>query len=89
MKMKQCLAVAFSHHPKLLLLDEATSGLDPVVRGEMLGLRALLHFDLLRMFGKGNLGNRRELLNTFTIPYSLDFNKYAPAQVTYEQFLYI
>lgn len=34
MKMKQCLAVAFSHHPKLLLLDEATSGLDPVVRDE-------------------------------------------------------
>ena len=32
MKMKQCLAVALSHHPKLLLLDEATSGLDPVVR---------------------------------------------------------
>ena len=61
---------------------------DSLVRGEMLGLRALLHFDLLRMFGKGNLGNRRELLNTFTIPYSLDFNKYAPAQVTYEQFLY-
>ena len=34
MKMKQCLAVALSHHPKLLLLDEATSGLDPVVRDE-------------------------------------------------------
>lgn len=27
MKMKLCLAVALSHHPKLLLLDEATSGL--------------------------------------------------------------
>ncbi len=30
MKMKLCLAVALSHHPKLLLLDEATSGLDPL-----------------------------------------------------------
>lgn len=38
MKMKQCLAVAFSHHPKLLLLDEATSGLDPVVRDELIDL---------------------------------------------------
>ena len=38
MKMKQCLAVAFSHHPKLLLLDEATSGLDPVVRDEFIDL---------------------------------------------------
>ena len=28
MKMKQCLAVALSHHPKLLLLDEATASLD-------------------------------------------------------------
>ena len=36
MKMKQCLAVALSHHPKLLLLDEPTVGQD----GE--GLRALL-----------------------------------------------
>ena len=53
----------------------------------MLGLRALLHFDLLRMFGKGNLGGRPELLNTPSIPYSLNFNKYAPVQFTYEQFL--
>lgn len=36
MKMKQGLAVALSHQPKLLLLDEATSGLDPVVRDEIL-----------------------------------------------------
>ncbi len=38
MKMKQGLAVALSHHPKLLLLDEATSGLDPVVRDELIDL---------------------------------------------------
>ena len=38
MKMKQCLAVALSHYPKLLLLDEATSGLDPVVRDELIDL---------------------------------------------------
>ena len=35
MKMKQGLAVALSHQPKLLLLDEATSGLDPVSRDEL------------------------------------------------------
>ena len=33
MKMKQCLAVALSHHPKLLLLDEATSGLPYIPYG--------------------------------------------------------
>ena len=38
MKMKQSLAVALSHHPKLLLLDEATSGLDPVVRDELIDI---------------------------------------------------
>lgn len=38
MKMKLCLAVALSHHPKLLLLDEATSGLDPVIRDELIDL---------------------------------------------------
>ncbi|MDE5610563.1 MAG: RagB/SusD family nutrient uptake outer membrane protein, partial [Odoribacter sp.] len=64
-----------------------TPVIDSLVRGELLGIRALMHFDLLRMFGKGNLGGRPELLNTFSIPYSLQFNKYAPAQVTYEQFL--
>lgn len=36
MKMKLCIAVALSHHPKLLILDEATSGLDPVMRDEIL-----------------------------------------------------
>ena len=38
MKMKQAIAVALSHHPKLLVLDEATSGLDPVVREEAVEL---------------------------------------------------
>ncbi len=35
MKMKQAIAVALSHRPKLLVLDEPTSGLDPVVRDEV------------------------------------------------------
>lgn len=61
--------------------------LDSLIRGELLGLRAYLHFDLLRMFGKGNLGNRPELMGELTIPYSLDFNKYAPRQVSNQQFL--
>lgn len=60
---------------------------DSLVRGELLGLRAYLHFDLLRMFGKGNLGNRPGLMEQLTIPYSLDFNKFAPKQVTNSQFL--
>ena len=61
--------------------------LDSLVRGELLGIRALVHFDLLRMFGKGNLGSRPQLLDELAIPYSLDFNKYAPEQVTYRKYL--
>ena len=38
MKMKQCLAAALSHHPKLLLLDEATSGLDRWCGDELIDL---------------------------------------------------
>ena len=38
MKMKQAIAVALSHRPRLLVLDEPTSGLDPVVRDEVVEL---------------------------------------------------
>lgn len=38
MKMKQSIAVALSHDPKLLILDEATSGLDPVVRDSVVDM---------------------------------------------------
>ena len=38
MKMKQAIAVALSHRPKLLVLDEPTSGLDPVVRDEVVDI---------------------------------------------------
>lgn len=60
--------------------------IDSLVRGETLALRAMVHFDLLRMFGKGNLEGRQELLDELSIPYSLDFKKNAPVQVTYRRF---
>ncbi|WP_010133982.1 RagB/SusD family nutrient uptake outer membrane protein [Ochrovirga pacifica] len=46
-----------------------------LIKGELLGLRAFLHFDLLRLYGLGNLNNRSSLDAELTIPYVQDFSK--------------
>ncbi len=44
----------------LLVIDEKQAVLGniqySIIKGELLGLRAFLHFDLLRLYGLGNLG---------------------------------
>lgn len=69
-------------------LDEKQDELDPLgaqlIKGELLTLRAFLHFDLLRLFGCGDYANRvGELSNKLTIPYVTQFSKEIPAQSTY------
>ncbi|MGI0107027.1 RagB/SusD family nutrient uptake outer membrane protein [Salinimicrobium sp. WS361] len=54
-----------------------------LIRGELLGLRAFLHFDLLRLFGHGNLENRQGLMGEYTIPYVKTFSKNVTPQRTY------
>lgn len=48
-----------------------------VIKGEALALRAYLHFDLLRMFGWGNLSapSREEFANRPAIPYVTTYHK--------------
>lgn len=58
---------------------------DSLIRGEMLGLRAFLHLDLLRLYGKGNLGNRPELQNALAIPYVTEFTRIATPQRSYPE----
>lgn len=58
---------------------------DSLIKGEMLGLRAFLHFDLMRLFGKGNLGNRTDLGSALTIPYVTTFTKNPTPQRTYTE----
>lgn len=56
-----------------------------IIKGELLGLRAFIHFDVIRLFGYGNLEERQEVLSEKTIPYVTDFSKDITAQVTYSE----
>lgn len=60
------------------------------IKGECLALRAFLHFDLLRLFGPGNLKKRPELRDRLCIPYVMDYDKEVTKQSTVrEVFEYI
>lgn len=63
--------------------------LDPIsyaiIKGELLGLRAYVHFDLIRVFGHGNYANRPELASRLTVPYVTAFSKEVTPQLTYAQ----
>lgn len=66
-------------------VETATCLTPPVrarIKGECLGLRAFLHFDLLRMFGWGDLKDRPELLQRLCIPYVREYNKEVTRQST-------
>lgn len=69
--------------------DELLSTEYSIIKGEFLALRALLHFDLLRLYGFGNYAGRPELANKLTIPFVATLNKNAAPQLTgaaiYEQ----
>ena len=56
-----------------------------LIKGEALALRAFIHFDLLRLYGVGNLENRSEVLNQLTIPYVVAHSKNVTPQSTYKK----
>lgn len=70
-------------------IDKNRSALNPIsysiIKGELLGLRAFLHFDLLRLYGHGNLANRPELGGRATIPYVTRFAKDITPQLSYNE----
>ncbi|WEK34717.1 MAG: RagB/SusD family nutrient uptake outer membrane protein [Candidatus Pseudobacter hemicellulosilyticus] len=70
-------------------IDKNRSVLNPVsysiIKGELLGLRAFLHFDLLRLFGYGNLANRPELSGKQAIPYVTVLSKDMTAQRSFPE----
>lgn len=60
-------------------IDERKSILNPahyaLIKGESVGLRAFLHFDLLRLFGLGNLVNDPSGLTKKSLPYVTKYSK--------------
>lgn len=58
-----------------------------VIKGEALAIRAMCHFDLMRLFAKGNLAERREVLTELCIPYVTEYSKEITDQQTYEKTL--
>lgn len=55
-----------------------------LIKGEALTLRAYFHFDLMRMFGYGNLRNR-DVSEEKTIPYVTTFSKKITPQLSYAE----
>lgn len=60
---------------------------DSLIHGEMLAIRAFLHFDLMRLYGKGNLGERAEMMSRPTIPYVTEFSRLPTDQRSYKETL--
>lgn len=56
-----------------------------IIKGELLALRAFLHFDLIRLFGHHDYANIDELTNRLTIPYLKSYTKELTPQLSYEE----
>jgi len=56
-----------------------------IIKGELLGLRAFIHFDLMRLYGYGNLANRSDVADKLAIPYVTEYKKEATQQLSYLQ----
>jgi len=73
----------------LKFMETKASVLNPisykVIKGELLAIRAMLHFDLMRLYGYGNLGERSDKDSKLTIPYVKDYSKELTAQKSYKE----
>ena len=72
-------------------LDEKEEFLHPtvyaIIKAEAMGLRAFLHFDLLRLFGWGDLVNNPSSFQKKCLPYVTKFSKEMTPQHTVEEVL--
>lgn len=66
--------------------DKVLNSIDhSIIKGELLGLRAFLHFDLLRLYGDFDYTNRPELAGKLTIPYVTILSKEITPQRSYRE----
>lgn len=56
-----------------------------IIKGEALALRAYCHFDLMRMYCKGGLADRPELMEELAIPYVMEYSKQVTPQLSYRE----
>lgn len=72
-------------------LDKNPGKLNPtvfnVIKGEALALRAMCHFDLIRLFAKGNLANNKAALDEPCVPYVTRYTKVVTGQKSYRETL--
>lgn len=72
-------------------LEQNAGKLNPttfnIIKGEALGLRAMLHFDLIRLFAKGNLAGHQAVLDELCIPYVTTYTKVITGQKSYRETL--
>ncbi len=58
-----------------------------IIKGEALALRAMLHFDIMRLFAKGNLKTGSQILDELCIPYVIRHSKIITGQKSYRETL--
>ncbi len=56
-----------------------------IIKGELLAIRAFVHFDLMRIYGYGNLGGRTDIAGKKTVPYVTTLSKDMTPQLSYSQ----
>lgn len=84
---EQAYNVIANANEALKSIDEKESLFDPinfhVIKGELLAIRAYMHFQLLRLYGYGNWNSRASELNAkYTIPYVTELDKNMTPQAT-------
>ena len=67
--------------------DELDSVNYRIIKGELLAVRAYIHFDLMRLFGCSDLAGRTDLESRHTVPYLTSVDKDAAPQLTYAETL--